>query len=105
MVYKLLNVGKHAGAIAIIFLSTKTLDASSTEYVFTAPPEVNRQIVEIPPSETDYPLYECKAEAVAKSETDTESTAASNALDIHDCNCQDCEHTLEESELDPAEQP
>jgi hypothetical protein len=116
MVYKLLNIGKHAGAIrlrlgfaiAIIFLSTKTLDASSTEYVFTAPPEVNRQIVEIPPSETEYPLYECNSEVAAKSETATkatEATEAKNALDVHDCNCQDCEDTLEESELDPADQP
>jgi hypothetical protein len=110
MVYKLLNIGKHAGAIrlrlgfaiAIIFLSTETLGASSTEYVFTAPPEVNRQIVEIPPSETDYPLYECGSEKVAKPET---ATKATNALDVRDCKCQDCEDTLEESELDPADQP
>jgi hypothetical protein len=125
MVYELLNIGKHGGAIrlglsfaigfatpsaiglrpcfaiAVIFLSTKTLSASSTEYVFTAPPEVNRQIVEVPPSETDYPLYECSSEAISKLETATE---ANNALDTHDCNCQDCENTLEESELAPADQ-
>lgn len=119
MVYKLLNIGKHAGAIrlrlgfaiAIIFLSTKTLGASATEYVFTAPPEVNRQIVEIPPSETEYPLYECSSEKVTKPETATEATDATDAteaknpLDGHDCNCQNCEDTLEESELDPADQP
>jgi hypothetical protein len=116
MVYKLLNIGKHTGAIrlrlgfaiAIIFLSTKTLGASATEYVFTAPPEVNRQIVEIPPSETEYPLYECSSEKVTKPETATEATdaiEAKNPLDGHDCNCQNCEDTLEESELDPADQP
>jgi len=107
MVYKLLNIGKHGGAIAVIFLSTKTLSASSTEYVFTAPPEVNRQIVEVPPSDTDYPLYECSSEAIAKPEAVTEATEATevnNALDTHDCNCQDCENTLEESELAPADQ-
>lgn len=108
MVDKLLNLGKSVGTIAIIFLSTKTLGASSTEYVFTAPPEVNRQIVKTPHSKIDYPLYECKSETVAKPEKATESTEATqvnHAVDIHDCNCQDCEDKLEESELDLADQP
>jgi hypothetical protein len=124
MVYKFLNLGKpleviwlrldvtvgfaKPSAIAIVFLATINPGASSTEYVFTAPPEVNRQIVEIPASKTDYPLYECKSGTVAKSETSTKASEAQEAediMDIHDSNCTDCENTLEETELDSTEQP
>jgi hypothetical protein len=103
MVYQLLHIGKPVGAIAIVFLSTVNLGASSKEYIFTAPPEINRQIVKTPPSKTDYPFYECNSETVAKPEKATEATEANQALEIHDCNCQDCEDTLEKSELDPVD--
>lgn len=122
MVYQLLNIGKpveeirrplRLAMIAMIFLSTNPLGTSATEYVFTAPPEVNRQIVKIPPSKTDYPLYECRSEAIAESaaqpiakpEKATEATEINHALDIHDCNDQDSENSPEESELAPADQP
>jgi hypothetical protein len=105
MVYQLLTTCRNSGAIgrsprfaianssaiAITLLLTNTLAASATEYVFTAPPEVNRQIVEIPPArDTDYPLYECNAKTAAE---------ADRALDAHDCSCTDCGDKLEEVEL------
>ncbi|MGL5835994.1 MAG: hypothetical protein ACRC1Z_22595 [Waterburya sp.] len=113
MLDKLLNNGKPLReirqplhlAIAIVFLSTNPLGASSKEYVFTAPPEVNRRIVKTPSSKTDYPLYECRSEAMVKPEKATEATEVNHALDIHDCNDQDSEDKLEESELAPTEQP
>ena len=86
MVYKLFDIGKKAGAIAIFFLLINTLDCSSTEYVFTAPPEVDRKIQEIPKSESEYPLYECNNES---------ETEENDVLDSHDCTCTDCEELPE----------
>jgi hypothetical protein len=84
----------NSGAIAIILLLTNTLASSATEYVFTAPPEVNRQIVEIPARDTEYPLYECNAKTAAEED---------KALDAHDCSCIDCGDKLEESQLDQSQ--
>jgi hypothetical protein len=94
MVYQLLTTFttyRNSGTISIILLLTNTLAASATEYVFTAPPEVNRQIVEIPARDTEYPLYECNAKTVAE---------ADRALDAHDCSCTDCDNKLKQSQLD-----
>lgn len=93
MVYKLFDFGKTSGAIAIVFLLINSLDCSATEYVFTAPPEVERAVVEIPVSDTEYPLYECSNEATgAENEED-------RVLDSHNCICTDCEDQLEDIEL------
>lgn len=90
--FNIVNIGKNFGAIAIfLLLTTNTLAASSTEYVFTAPPEVNRQIVEkIPARDTEYPLHECEAETV---ESD-------DIVDSHNCDCTDCKEKIEESQSD-----
>ena len=93
MAYKLFNIGK-AGAIAIFFILINTLDSSSTEYVFTAPPEVDHNIEEIPESESEYPLYECDNES---------GTEGNDVLDSHDCTCTDCEE-LTESDLQPQQE-
>ncbi|NJK54728.1 MAG: hypothetical protein HC939_01540 [Pleurocapsa sp. SU_5_0] len=92
MVYQLFDIGKNSGAIAILLLlTTNTLAASSTEYVFTAPPEVNRQIVEkIPARDTEYPLHECN----------TETTESDDVVDSHNCECTDCKEKIEESQSD-----
>ena len=94
MVNKLFNAGKSYGAIAIVFLLTNAGDCFATEYVFTAPPEVDREIVEIPASDTDYPLYECSNET---------SSEENDVLDSHDCICTDCEERLEDAGLDTLE--
>lgn len=94
MVNQLFNLGRNSGAIAIFFLLINTLDSLATEYVFTAPPEVDRQIVDIPASDTEYPLYECSNESADKQD---------DVLDAHDCVCTDCEERVEDSTLEPIE--
>ena len=76
-------------AIAVI-LGSFVGEANSTEYIFTAPPEVDHDLVEIPASETDYPLYECDSPS---SDSETEQ-----ALDSHNCNCVECEDVVRDSE-------
>jgi len=90
MVHKLCNVLSRTGAIAIIFLFVNTLESLATEYVFTAPPEVEREVEEIPRSEEEYPLYECYS---------TED----DALDSHDCVCTDCESRSKLEDESPSE--
>lgn len=77
MVYKLFVSLIGSMAIAIAPWSSDRVRANPTEYVFSAPPEVDRELVEIPASQTDYPLYECSSES---SDTETET-----ALDSHEC--------------------
>lgn len=93
MVYKLINIGKigrNSGAIAIFFLFINALAGSSTEYVFTAPPESGSETREIPESQEEYPLYECQNES---------GTGENDVLDSHDCVCTDCEAIPTNSEL------
>lgn len=78
MVYKLCTALGSSTALAMVLLLTNIPKSRSTEYVFTAPPEVEREVVEIPASEEEYPLYECDSES-------------DDALDSHDCTCTDCE--------------
>ena len=78
MVHKLYAAGRNSIAIAVVLLLTNASKGLSTEYVFTAPPEVDREVVEIPKSETEYPLYEC-------------DPGSDDAFDSHDCICTDCE--------------
>lgn len=89
MVYRLFHLGKKLGAIIVSLFLINTLDCDATEYVFTAPPEVDRKMQEIPESESEYPLYECDNES---------ATAENDVLDVHDCTCNDCEELTEESE-------
>jgi hypothetical protein len=92
MVYQLLTACRNSGVIAIILLLTNTLASSATEYVFTAPPEVNRNIVEIPTRDTEYPLSECNAEV----------TKSNDVVDSHNCICTDCEKKPEKSKPESA---
>lgn len=87
MVYKLFPKLTSLGLIAIALTLTSKVASWGTEYVFTAPPDAEQKALEIPSSETDYPLYECgEAENIEDTATD-ENTA----LDSHDCSCIDCE--------------
>ncbi len=89
MVQQLFTTFKCSSAIAIILLLTTTVQCLATEYVFTAPPEVDHEILEVPARETEYPLYECESETETESET---------ALDSHDCSCVDCQDITQDSE-------
>ena len=97
MLYKLFNIGRNSGIIAIFSLLINALDCSSTEYVFTAPPESGREQLEIPESNEEYPLYECQKESAT-----AENDILGSHLDGHDCVCVDCEPMPETSK---SEQP
>ena len=86
--YKLLATLTRFGAIFLSLLLADRVYSLPTEYVFTAPPEVDLELEEIPTQE-EYPLYECNSEL----EDD-------EALDSHNCSCIDCEATVEESKED-----
>lgn len=91
MVHQLFATLKSSCAIASFLLLINKGQCFSSEYIFIAPPEIDRELLEIPASETEYPLYECE------SETETESPTA---LDSHECNCIDCEEVTQDSESD-----
>jgi len=65
MVYQLFATLKNSLAIAIALLLTSKVQCLASEYIFTAPPEVDHQLLEAPSRETEYPLYECAAETEA----------------------------------------
>lgn len=89
MVCQLFTSFKSSSAIAIILLLTNKIQCLASEYIFTAPPEVGQELLEIPSSETEYPLYECEPKTESESET---------ALDSHDCECIDCGEATQDSE-------
>lgn len=91
MINKLLGTLKYFGAIALTFLNIRIVLADTTEYVFSAPPEVDKEIVEeIPAQETDYPFYECEKEA--------ENQTEKGLRDSHDCVCEDCEDEVQNTQ-------
>lgn len=90
MIYKLLTALKYSGAIVTLIAIAFPVRVNSTEYVFSAPPEVGEETVEIPIQETDYPFYECDREI---SEAEAESIpeeSEQNKIDSHNCDCEDC---------------
>ena len=93
MINKLFVILKYSGIITITFLNVRTIRADTTEYVFSAPPEVDNEVVEeIPEQETEYPFYECEKEAENKTEE--------GLRDSHDCVCVDCEDEVGETQDD-----
>ena len=84
--YKIFTTLIRFGAVALSILFTSKVYSLPTEYVFTAPPEVDLELEEIPTQE-EYPLYECNSEL----EED-------EVFDSHNCGCIDCEDLAEESE-------
>ena len=88
MINKLLIILKCSGVFAITMFMVKTSFADTTEYVFSAPPEVDNNVVEeIPAQETDYPLYECDRDLETENANDEDSNGK---IDSHDCDCLDC---------------
>ena len=96
MINLLFTALKCSGAIAIIILAVKADRAGSTEYVFSAPPEVDNDVVEeIPTKDGDYPLYECNIETSETGESETVDDDNNTKIDSHDCDCIDCEDDRE----------
>ena len=90
MINKVFDILRCSGVIAITLLNVKAIRADTTEYVFSAPPEIDNQIEEeIPAQETEYPFYECEQEA--------DNPNDQGLRDSHDCVCQDCEERVEET--------
>ena len=83
--YKLFAILTRFGVVAISLLFTNKVSSLPTEYVFTAPPEVDLELEEIPTQE-EYPLYECNSEL-----------SEDEVFDSHNCGCIDCEDLAEES--------
>ena len=91
MINQLFATLKYSGAIAISILNIQISKVNATEYVFSAPPEVDKEIVEIPTQEEDYPFYECESASA--------STSENELRDSHNCECiEDCEPKLEGTE-------
>ena len=82
--YKLLTILTKFGAVFLSLLFTSKVSSLPTEYVFTAPPEVDLELEEIPTQE-EYPLYECNSEL------------EDEVFDSHNCGCIDCDDLAEES--------
>ena len=88
----LLSAFKYFGTIAIILFTAGAVSAN-TEYVFSAPPEVGSEEIEIPKKETDYPLYECNREV-----PQLEAAEGETKIDSHNCECIDCEEVTSDEE-------
>ncbi len=93
MINKLFATFKYLGTIAITLLNISVVRVNATEYVFSAPPEIDNQITEIP-SQEEYPLYECESESGGHGENELR--------DSHDCECvEDCyRYELEAEKID-----
>ena len=97
MIDLLFTALKYSGAVTLIFLTIKVDRANSKEYVFSAPPEIDNNIVEeIPAKEGDYPLYECNIETSEKDAVEATEEDDNAKIDSHNCDCLDCEETSQE---------
>lgn len=85
---KLITTFHRSGAIAITLLLANAVSANSQEYVYSAPPEVDYDLVEIPSRDTEYPLYECSQESEQHNHEN---------IDSHDCDCVDCDNVSQNS--------
>ena len=90
MTNQLFNTFKRLLAIAILLFTGRMISANATEYVFSAPPEVDNGIAEeIPTQEEDYPFIECdektSEQREVEIETETETKDSDDKIDSHDC--------------------
>ena len=100
MINKLSTALKCSGAMTIALVMVVASRANSTEYVFSAPPEVDKNVAEeIPAQEVDYPFYECDVEASEKGEMVTDEDN-NTKIDSHDCDCIDCGEVTSEQEAE-----
>lgn len=86
---KLITTFQRSGTIAIALLIANAVQANSQEYVYSAPPEVDYELTEIPNSDTEYPLYECNQESEQQNQ---------ESIDSHGCDCVDCENVGQNSD-------
>lgn len=97
---KLLTTLGCCGSVALALLGSDS--ASAKEYVFTAP-EMDRQLAEIPESETDYPFADCSCseyDAETKIKLDREGD---KAIDLYGCDCAGCRNLVRNIDSDRQE--
>lgn len=82
MFEQLITTFQRSGTIAISLLLANAVNANSQEYVYSAPPEVDYELVETPSSDEEYPLYECNQESEEHNQEN---------IDSHNCDCVDCD--------------
>ncbi len=87
---KLLTVLGCSSSIALTLLSSTPAKASSSvEYVFTAP-TTDSEIVEIPASDTDYPLYDCSCSEYDPEMIEKLDRESDKAIELYGCDCAGC---------------
>ena len=80
-----------SGSVALSLLGANAVSAK--EYIFTAP-EVDKQMAEIPASETDYPFADCSCDeydAETAAELDREGD---RAVELYGCDCAGCRNLV-----------
>ena len=80
-----------SGSVALSLLGANAVSAK--EYIFTAP-EVDKQMAEIPASETDYPFADCSCDeydAETAAELDREGD---RAIKLYGCDCAGCRNLV-----------
>ena len=99
MINQLFTALKYSGTITLTLFTIRAAQANATEYVFSAPPEIDNNVVqEIPAQEVDYPLYECASETSEIDAEEPENEESIAKIDSHNCECIDCEETFPEVE-------
>ena len=84
---KLLTVLGCSSSIALTLISTNP--AQAKEYVFTAPIADN-EIVEIPASDTEYPLFDCSCSEYDPATIEKLDREADKAIELYGCDCAGC---------------
>ncbi|MGK7937693.1 MAG: hypothetical protein AB4206_18160 [Xenococcaceae cyanobacterium] len=84
---KLLTVLGCSSSIALTLISTNP--AQAKEYVFTAPIADN-EIVEIPASDTEYPLFDCSCSEYDPAMIEKLDREADKAIELYGCDCAGC---------------
>ncbi|MCC0176407.1 hypothetical protein I4641_05375 [Waterburya agarophytonicola K14] len=84
MINRLFTTLKCSGTLTIVLFAVRAFPANSTEYVFSAPPEVDNEVIEIREQAEDYPFYECDRE-ISDPEAKEKSEDTEAEIDSHDC--------------------
>ena len=87
---KLLTVLGCSSSIVLNLLSSTPAQAnSSVEYVFTAP-TTESEIVEVPASDTDYPLFDCSCSEYDPEMVERLDRESEKAIELYGCDCAGC---------------
>lgn len=99
---KLLTTLGCSGSIALSLLTANAAQANPAEYVFTAPPEIDSEVAEIPASDTHYPFYECECDGSNAAAIEQSDRQGDKAIALYGCDCAGCRNLVQN--LEPNEQ-